>query len=76
MMMDKKTLLKRYKGKMLAYKIFESNFSLVAKILGISPQAPCQWRNNSVPEKHRATLVNEAKKRGFVIEEFDLRGDL
>ena len=74
--MCKKTIVKRYKGKLLAYKIFENNFSLIAKILGISPQAPCQWRNNNVPAKHRVTLVIEAKKRGFDIEEFDLRGDI
>jgi len=73
--MDKETILKRYKGKMLAYIIFE-NWVNVAKILGISPQAPRTWAKNSVPEKHRATLVIEAKKRGFDIEEFDLRGDL
>ena len=62
-------------GKMLAYVIFE-NWVNLAKILGISPQAPRTWAKNSVPEKHRATLVIEAKKRGFVIEEFDFRGDL
>jgi len=74
--MDKKTIVKRYKGKKLACVIFES-YAGISRALGGKPskQAVRVW-GKSVPAKHRATLVIEAKKRGFDIEEFDLRGDI
>jgi len=75
--MDKETILKRYKGKRLAEVIFDG-YEGISVALGGKPcyQVIWAWRNNNVPAKHRATLVIEAKKRGWDIEEFDLRGDM
>jgi len=75
--MNKKAILRKHKGVGLALVIFSSNQG-ISRALGhrVTRQAVHKWRNNSVPAKHRATLVTEAKKRGFDIEDFDLRGDL
>jgi lipocalin len=75
--MDKKTILKRYAGKRLAEVIFDGSTGISAALGG----KPCYqviwaWRNNNIPAKHRAKLVEAARAKGFDVEEFNFRGDL
>jgi len=76
-MMDKETILNRYKGKQLAEIIFDG-YKGISRALGGKPcyQVIWAWRNNNVPAKHRAALVQAARDKGWDIEEFDLRGDM
>lgn len=75
--MDKKTILKRYKGKALAHVIFEG-YHGISRALDkkVTPQAVGRWRNNSVPARHRAALVKAARDKGWDVDEFSFRGDL
>ena len=74
--MDKKTTLKRYIGKDLARIIFDNDTG-ISRALGGKPaqQVVWRWRNNNVPPKHRAALVDAAKAKGWDVDEFNFRGD-
>ena len=75
--MDKESVLAKNRGKKLARIIFENDAG-ISLALGGKPaqQVVWAWRNNNVPTKHRATLVEAARAKGWDVDEFNFRGDL
>jgi len=63
------------RGKALAKHIFET-WENMGRVVGVHYLSCRGWKNNNVPAKHRAKIVEEAAKRGFDITEQQLRGDL
>jgi len=63
------------RGKALAYFIFET-WENMGKVVNLKKTTCRAWRNNNVPSKYRATLVEAAQAKGWDVDEFSFRGDL